>query len=102
MGFNYPGDQLGIYVTTLTGIGIVSKALLRSYNIQKAYKAIQLRNADDIDIYLHRSGFNDPQQILRVIKSRYNYIGAAIGKFAALVGLYTAIVQLKNKNPYNK
>ena len=30
--FDYPVDQMGFYVTTLTGIGIVSKALWRSWN----------------------------------------------------------------------
>ena len=67
--FDYPVDQMGFYVTTLTGIGIVSKALWRSYNIRKAYTAIQMGIKDDIDVYLHRSGLNEEKDVYRAMKS---------------------------------
>ena len=100
--FDYPVDQMGFYVTILTGIGIVSKALWRSYNIRKAYTAIQMGIKDDIDVYLHRSGLNEEKNVYRAMKSRHRYVRFAFGKWAAIVASFTAFVQLKNRNRLNK
>ena len=99
--FDYPVDQMGFYVTTLTGFGIVSKALWRSWNIRKAYTAIQMGIKDDIDVYLHRSGLTEEKHVYRAMKSRNRYVRFAFGKWAALVASFTAFVQLKNKNRFN-
>ena len=98
LNFNYPVDQLGVYVTSLTGLGMVSKALWKSYNVGKANTAIKLGIVDDIDVYLHRSGLNDERQVLRAMKSRHRLVIVALGKWAALAALFTAYVQLKNRN----
>ena len=93
---------MGFYVITLIGIGIVSKALWRSYNIRKAYTAIQMGIKDDIDVYLHRSGLNEEKYAYRAMTSRHRYVRFAFGKWAAIVASFTAFVQLKNKNRFNK
>jgi len=100
--FASPADQIGLYVTTLTGIGIVSKALWRSYNIRKAYAAIQMGIEEDIGVYLHRSGLTEEKHVCRAMQSRNRYIRFAFGKWAALVASFTAFVQLKNRNRFNK
>jgi hypothetical protein len=98
LNFASPADQMGLYVTTLTGIGIVSKALWRSYNIRKAYAAIQMGIEEDIGVYLHRSGLTEEKHVCRAMQSRYRYVRFAFGKWAALVASFTAFVQLKNRN----
>jgi len=102
LNFASPADQMGLYVTTLTGIGIVSKALWRSYNIRKAYAAIQMGIEEDIGVYLHRSGLTEEKHVCRAMQSRNRYIRFAFGKWAALVASFTAFVQLKNRNRFNK
>jgi hypothetical protein len=93
---------MGFYLATLTGIGIVSTALWRSYNIRKAYTAIQMGIKDDIDVYLHRSGLTEEKHVYRAMRLRNSYLRFAFGKWAALVASFTAFVQLKNKNRFNK
>jgi hypothetical protein len=39
--FDYPVDQMGFYLTSLTGIGIISKAFWKTWNMKLAEKAIQ-------------------------------------------------------------
>ena len=39
--YDYPADQMGFYVTTLTGVGILSRALWRSWNIKKAAELLE-------------------------------------------------------------
>ena len=102
LNFASPADQMGLYVTNLTGIGIVSKALWRSYNIRKAYAAIQMGIEEDIGVYLHRSGLTEEKHVCRAMQSRNRYIRFAFGKWAALVASFTAFVQLKNRNRFNK
>jgi hypothetical protein len=93
---------MGFYLTTLTGIGIVSKALWRSYNIKKACTAIKAGVQEDIDVYLHRSGFTEEKHVLRVMQSRHRFVTTALAKWAAIGGLFAVMVQLKNKNRSNK
>jgi hypothetical protein len=50
---------MGFYLTSLTVIGIISKAFWKTWNMKLAEKSIQQNIADDIDVYLHRSGFLD-------------------------------------------
>jgi hypothetical protein len=96
--FDYPVDQMGFYLTSLTGIGIISKAFWKTWNMKLAEKAIQQNIADDIDVYLHRSGFPDEKQLLRAMKSRSRHITSAIALGVGLVGVFTTFVQYKNKN----
>jgi hypothetical protein len=39
--FDYPLDQIGFYLTSLTGIGIISKSIWRSWNIKKAVEMLE-------------------------------------------------------------
>ena len=100
--FDYPVDQMGFYLTSITGMVIVSKALWKSWNMKQARKAIELKILDDIDVYLHRSGFNDENQLLRAMKSRTRYVTSAFALGIGLVGAFTTFVQYKNKNRFLK
>ena len=51
-------------------MGIVTKALWKSYNVKKANMALQLGIQDDIDVYLARSGLNDEKHVLRAMRLR--------------------------------
>jgi hypothetical protein len=39
--YNYPADQMGFYLTSLIGIGTVSKALWQSWNIKKVAEMLE-------------------------------------------------------------
>jgi hypothetical protein len=93
---------MGFYLTSLTGIGIISKAFWKTWNMKLAEKAIQQNIADDIDVFLHRSGFPDEKQLLRAMKSRGRHITSAIALGVGLVGVFTTFVQYKNKNRFIK
>ena len=100
--FDYPVDQMGFYVTTLTGIGIVSKALWRSWNIKKAAEMLEKGVESEIlSFHRHFSGLNNEQ-----LKDARMMRQAVKLKAFAFTGLlvtgFTAFVQLKNKNRFNK
>ena len=100
--FDYPVDQMGFYVTTLTGIGIVSKALWRSWNIKKAAEMLEKGVESEIlSFHRHFSGLNNEQ-----LKDARMMRQAVKLKAFAFTGLlvtgFAAFVQLKNKNRFNK
>jgi hypothetical protein len=100
--YDYPVDQMGFYVTTLTGIGIVSKALWRSWNIKKAAEMLEKgAESEMLSFHRHFSGLNNEQ-----LKDARMMRQAVKLKAFALTGLlltgFTAFVQLKNKNRFNK
>ena len=100
--FDYPADQMGFYVTTLTGIGIVSKALWRSWNIKKAAEMLDNGvESEMLSFYRHFSGLNNEQ-----LKDARMMRKAVKLKAFAFTGLlvtgFTAFVQLKNRNRFNK
>jgi hypothetical protein len=101
--FDYPVDQMGFYVTTLTGIGIVSKALWRSWNIKKAAELLQQGGEEPELLSIHRrfSGLNNLELKDEVVWRRFLKM-----KALAIAGLvvtgFTAFVQLKNRNRLNK
>ena len=100
--FDYPVDQMGFYVTTLTGIGIVSKALWRSWNIKKAAEMLDNGvESEMLSFHRHFSGLNNEQ-----LKDARMMRQAVKLKAFAFTGLlmtgFTAFVQLKNKNRFNK
>ena len=70
--------------------------------MKQARKAIELKILDDIDVYLHRSGFKDENQLLRAMKSRTRYVTSAFALGIGLVGAFTTFVQYKNKNRFLK
>jgi hypothetical protein len=102
LNFDYPPDQMGFYLANLIGIGVVSKAYWRSYNIRKALTAIQMGVEDDIDVYLHRSGLNEERHVYRAMRLRHRYVRFAFVKWVAIVASFTVFVQLKNKNRFDK
>lgn len=100
--FDYPVDQMGFYVTTLTGIGIVSNALWRSWNIKKAAEMLDNgAESEMLSFHRHFSGLNNEQ-----LKDARMMRQAVKLKAFAFTGLlvtgFTAFVQLKNKNRFNK
>ena len=99
--FDYPPDQMGFYVTTLTGIGIVSKALWRSWNIKKAAELLEKGvETDMLPFHRHFSGLNNEQlkyaRMMRLVVKTKAFAVAGL-----LVTGFTAFVQLKNKNRFN-
>jgi hypothetical protein len=104
--FDYPVDQMGFYVTTLTGIGIVSKALWRSWNIKKAAEIFR-QGADSaepgkFDFHMHNSGLASEKNLVRAMASRGFITGKSVAVAGLLVTGFAAFVQLKNKNRFNK
>ena len=69
--FDYPVDQMGFYVTTLTGIGIVSKALWRSWNIKKAAEifrqGVDSAEPGKFDFHMHNSGLASEKNLVRAM-----------------------------------
>jgi hypothetical protein len=100
--FDYPVDQMGFYVTTLTGFGIVSKALWRSWNIKKAAEMLEKGvESDMLSFHRHFSGLNNEQ-----LKDARMMRQAVKLKAFAFTGLlvtgFVAFVQLKNRDRFNK
>jgi hypothetical protein len=104
--FDYPADQMGFYVTTFTGIGIVSKAIWRSWNIKKAAeifrKGVDSAEPGKFDFHMHNSGCASEKNLGRAMASRGFITGKSVAAAALLVSVFSAFVQLKNKNRFNK
>ena len=100
--FDYPVDQMGFYVTTLTGVGIVSKALWRSWNIKKAAEMLEKGvESEMLSFHRHFSGLNNEQlKDARIMRQAVKLKAFAFA--GLLVTGFTAFVQLKNKNRFNK
>jgi hypothetical protein len=98
--FDYPVDQMGFYVTTLTGLGFISKALWRSWNITKAADALKKGVHDDsLSFHRHFSGLNNDQLVdASKMRSFVKFRGFAIA--TAIIGGFTAFVQIKNRNRF--
>jgi hypothetical protein len=98
--FDYPVDQMGFYVTTLTGFGIVSKALWRSWNIKKA--AEMLKKGDEsemLSFHRHFSGLNNEQ--LKDARTMRQAVKLKAFVFTGiLVSSFSAFVQVKNRNRF--
>jgi len=99
--FDYPVDQMGFYVTTLTGFGIVSKALWRSWNIKKAAEMLDNGvESEMLSFHRHFSGLNNEQ--LKDARMMRQAVKLKAFVFTGLlVTGFTAFVQLKNKNRFN-
>ncbi len=104
--FDYPADQMGFYVTALTGFGIASKSLWRCWNIKKAgeifQKGISSAEPGKFDFHMHNSGLSNERNIVRAMASRGYITGKAFAVAALLLTGFAAFVQLKNKNRFNK
>jgi hypothetical protein len=100
--FDYPVDQMGFYVTTLTGVGIVSKALWRSWNIKKAAEMLEKGvESEMLSFHRHFSGLNNEQlKDARMMRQALKL--KAFAFTGLLVTGFAAFVQLKNKNRFNK
>ena len=99
--YSYPADQMGFYVTTLTGVGLVSKALWRSWNIKKAAEILETGvESDMLSFHRHFTGLHNEQ-----LKDAKNMRQIVKLKAVAVAGLvisgFTAFVQLKNRNRLN-
>jgi hypothetical protein len=98
---DYPVDQIGFYLTSLTAIGIVSKAFWRSWHTKKAAELLDQGESEMLSIHRRLSGLNDKELKDEKILRRFMKI-----KALAIAGLlmtgFTAFVQLKNKNRFNK
>ncbi|KAJ2986916.1 hypothetical protein HDV02_006458 [Globomyces sp. JEL0801] len=103
--FDYPVDQMGFYVSTLTGVGIVSKALWRSWNIRKAAEIFK-EGVDSVEpgkfeFHMHNSGLNNEKNLVTAMVSRGYITGKAFAVAGLIVTGFAAFVQLKNKNRFN-
>ena len=101
--FDYPVDQMGFYVTAGTGIGIVTKALWRSWNIKKASELLKQGDEESGLLSVHRrlSGLSDLELKDQVIMRQFLKM-KALAVAGMIIGGFTAFVQLKNKNRFNK
>jgi hypothetical protein len=101
--FDYPVDQMGFYVTAGTGIGIVTKALWRSWNIKKAAELLQQGDEESELLSVHRrlSGLNNLELKDQVIMRQFMKI-KALAVAGMIIGGFIAFVQLKNKNRFNQ
>jgi hypothetical protein len=99
--FDYPADQMGFYLFTLTGIGIVSKALWRSWNIKKAAERLETGvGTEMLSFHRHFSGLNNEQ--LKEARMMRKIVKLKAFAFAGLLVIgFTAFVQLKNKHQFN-
>jgi hypothetical protein len=106
LNFDYPVDQMGFYVTMLTGIGMVSKTLWRSWNTKKAAeifrKGVNSAEAGKFDFHMHNSGLASEKYLARAMASRGFITGKSVAVAGLLVTGFAAFVQLKNKNRFNK
>ena len=60
--FDYPVDQMGLYLTGITGFGLISKAMWKSWNIKKAAEALEKgADSDMLAFHRHFSGLNNEQ-----------------------------------------
>jgi hypothetical protein len=105
--FDYPVDQMGFYLTTLTGIGIISKSIWRSWNMKKAVEMLEKGNHHSVepgkfDFHMHNSGFQSETSLIRAKSSRRYMIGRAFAVAGLMISSFTAFVHLKNKNRFNK
>jgi hypothetical protein len=101
--YDYPPDQMGFYVTTLTVIGIVSKAFWRSWNIKKAAEMLEKGGGESEMLSFHRhfSGLNNLELKYQVVWRRFLKL-KALAVAGLIVSVFTAFVQLKNKNRFDK
>jgi hypothetical protein len=101
--FDYPPDQMGFYLFTLTGIGIVSKAFWRSWNIKKAAELLRQGGGESEMLSIHRrfSGLNNLELKYEVLWCRVVKI-KAFAVAGLLVTGFAAFVQLKNKNRFDQ
>jgi hypothetical protein len=100
--YDYPVDQMGFYLTSVTGIGLVSKALWRSWNIKKAGEILEKGvESDMLPFHRHFSGLNNEQlkdaRMMRqaVTLKAFAYAGLMISGFSAYV-------QLKNRDRFKE
>ena len=103
--FDYPVDQMGFYITTLTSITLVSKALWRSWNIKKAAEMLEKGVGSEIpemlSFHRHFSGLNNEQlKHSRMIRQAVKLKAFAIA--GLLMTGFTVFVQIKNENRFNK
>ena len=97
---------MGVYVTTLTGIGIVSKALWRSWNIKKAAEIFR-QGVDSAEpgkfaFHMHNSGLVSENNLPRAMAFRGYMTGKSVLKAGLVVIGFAAIVQVKNTNRFDK
>ena len=99
--FDYPFDQLGFYLITLTGIGTVSKALWRSWNIKRAAEMLEKGvESEMLSFHRHFSRLNNEELMKDARMMRYVVKLKAFAFSGLLVTGFTAFVQLKNQNRF--
>jgi len=99
---DYPVDQMGFYVTTLTAIGVLSKGLWRSWNMKKGAELLANGvESEMLPFHRHFSGLNNEQ--LKDVGMARKVVKLKAFAFAGLlVTGFSAFVQLKNRNRLNK
>ena len=97
---------MGFYLFTLTGIGIVSNALWRSWNIKKAAEifrqGVDSAEPGKFHFHMHNSGLASEKNLASAMASRGFITGKSLAVAGLLVTGFAAFVQLKNKNRVNK
>jgi hypothetical protein len=97
---------MGFYVTTLTGIGVASKALWRSWNVKKAMEIFK-RGVDSaepgkFEFHMYFSGLSSKDDLVTAMATRKFITGKYLAFAGLLMSGFAAFVQLKNKNRFNK
>ena len=97
---------MGFYVSILTGMGIVSKALWRSWNIKKAAEifkeGVDSAEPGKFDFHMHNSGLASENNLVRAMATRGYITGKAFAVAGLIVTGFVAFVQLQNRNQFNK
>ncbi len=97
MAFDAPGDQWGVYLVTLTSIGIVTKGLWQSWSIKMAAE-IHNKVGDPGRYFFHRFFSGLDKEHMVIAERIRRFVHRKTFAFAGLLmGSYIGIVQFKNQ-----
>ena len=104
--FDYPGDQLGFYAYCLVGIGVVSRAFWRCWNIKQASeicaKGIETVEPGRFEFHMHSSGLPYGTNLVGAMGYRKYMVGMAFAKALLIVSGFAAFVRLKNRDRFTR
>jgi hypothetical protein len=83
LNYDYP-VEIGFYFTTIYGLNLMARQLWKAWNM-KVEEAIK-QKSENINVYLHRSGYANEKLLLGAMKSRNLIIASGIGSGLALIG----------------
>ena len=102
--FDYPPDQLGLYLFTLTATGMVSKAFWKSWNIEKAADLLKngVVESEMLSFHRHFSGLTN-ERLLNEARMMRNIVRfKSVASAGLLVSGFCLFVQFKNINRFDE